>query len=89
MLSSCGKTGCSHSCCSICFIAKAVAVLRTTLKPSCVIAARHEVRATVNKIHRLRHQRYAIQRLGTVLGIFGRSPGEDTVALRLDPCPRV
>ena len=53
----------------------------------CVIATRHEDRATVNEIHGLRHQKYGIQRLATELGIFGRSAGEDTVALRLDPCP--
>jgi hypothetical protein len=28
-------------------------------------------------------------RLATTLGIFGRSADEDTVALRLDPCPPV
>ncbi len=56
---------------------------------SCVIATRHEDRATVNEIHRLRHQKYGVQRLATALGIFGRSADEDSVALRLDPCPRV
>jgi hypothetical protein len=56
---------------------------------SCVIATRHEDRATVNEIHRLRHQKYGVQRFATALGLFGRSAGEDTVALRLDPCPRV
>ena len=56
---------------------------------SCVIATRHEERATVNEIHRLRHEKYAVQRLATALGIFGRSAGEETVALRIDPCPRV
>jgi hypothetical protein len=56
---------------------------------SCVIATRHEDRETVNEVHRLRHQKYAVQRLATALGLFGRSAGEDTVALRLDPCPRL
>jgi hypothetical protein len=56
---------------------------------SCVIATRHEDRATVNEIHRLRHEKYGVQRFATALGMFGRSAGEDTVALRLDPCPRV
>jgi hypothetical protein len=55
----------------------------------CVIATRHEDRATVNEIHLLRHEKYGVQRLATVLGIFGRSADEDVVALRLDPCPRV
>jgi hypothetical protein len=56
---------------------------------SCVIATRHEDRATVNEIHRLRHQKYGVQRFATAIGMFGRSAGEETVALRLDPCPRV
>ncbi len=55
---------------------------------SCVIATRHEDRATVDEIHRLRLQKYGVQRLATTLGIFGRSADEETVALRLEPCPR-
>jgi hypothetical protein len=54
---------------------------------SCVIATREEQRETVNDIHGLRHQKYGVQRLATAIGIFGRSAGESTVALRLDPCP--
>lgn len=53
----------------------------------CAIATLHEDRPTVNEIHRLRHEKYAVQRLATSLGLFGRSAGEDVVALRLDPCP--
>jgi hypothetical protein len=53
----------------------------------CVIATRHEDRPTVHEIHRLRQQKYGVQRLATRLGIFARSPNETTVALRLDPCP--
>lgn len=53
---------------------------------SCVIVTRDEDRATVNEIHQLRHQKYAVQRITTTLGIFGRSAGEDVVALRLEPC---
>ncbi len=34
----------------------------------------------------LRQEKYAIQRLGGVLGMFGDGPGPDTVTLRLDPC---
>ena len=56
---------------------------------SCVIATRHEDRATVNEIHRLRHEKYGVQRFATAIGLFGRSAGQDTVALRLDPCPRL
>jgi len=53
----------------------------------CVVATRSDGRATVNEIHRLRHEKYAVQRLATSIGIFGRSAGEDVVAVRLDPCP--
>jgi hypothetical protein len=53
----------------------------------CVIVTRVEDRATVNEIHQLRHGKYRVQQLATALGIFGREAREDTVALRLDPCP--
>ena len=55
----------------------------------CVVATRLEDRAKVNEIHELRHQKYSVQRLATELGLFGRSAGEETVTLRLDPCPPV
>ena len=55
----------------------------------CVIARRIEGRETANEIHLLRHQKYAVQRVATGIGLFGRTAGEDTVALRLDPCPGV
>jgi hypothetical protein len=35
---------------------------------------------------RLRDEKYSIQRLGRLIGIFGNGPGPDTVTLRLDPC---
>jgi hypothetical protein len=35
----------------------------------------------------LRQEKYAIQRLGGVLGMYGDGPGPDTITLRLDPCP--
>jgi hypothetical protein len=54
---------------------------------SCVVTTLHEDRATANEIHRLRHQKYGVQRFATSIGLFGRSAGENTVALRLDPCP--
>ena len=34
----------------------------------------------------LRQQKYAVQRLGGLLGMFGDGPGPETVTLRLDPC---
>ena len=35
----------------------------------------------------LRQEKYAIQRLGGVLGMFGDGPSPVTITLRLDPCP--
>jgi len=34
----------------------------------------------------LREEKYAVQRLGGVLGMFGDGPGPETITLRLDPC---
>ena len=34
----------------------------------------------------LRQEKYAIQRLGGVLGMFGDGPSPETITLRLDPC---
>jgi hypothetical protein len=34
----------------------------------------------------LRQDKYAVQRLGGWLGMFGDGPGPDTITLRLDPC---
>jgi hypothetical protein len=34
----------------------------------------------------LRQQKYAVQRLGRLLGMFGDGPGPETITLRLDPC---
>ncbi len=34
----------------------------------------------------LRQEKYAIQRLGGMLGMFGDGPGPETITLRLDPC---
>ncbi len=34
----------------------------------------------------LRQKKYAVQRLGGMLGMFGDGPGPETITLRLDPC---
>jgi hypothetical protein len=34
----------------------------------------------------LRQEKYAVQRLGGVLGMFGDGPGPETITLRLEPC---
>jgi len=36
---------------------------------------------------RLRDEKYAIQRFGRMIGMFGDGPSPETVTLRLDPCP--
>ena len=37
----------------------------------------------------LRQEKYAVQRLGGVLGMFGDGPSPETITLRLDPCESV
>jgi hypothetical protein len=37
----------------------------------------------------LRQEKYAVQRLGGMLGMFGDGPGPETITLRLDPCEPV
>jgi hypothetical protein len=34
----------------------------------------------------LRQEKYAVQRLGGLLGMFGDGPAPETITLRLDPC---
>jgi hypothetical protein len=34
----------------------------------------------------LRQEKYAVQRLGGLIGMFGDGPGPNTITLRLDPC---
>jgi hypothetical protein len=34
----------------------------------------------------LRQEKYAVQRLGGLIGMFGDGPAPDTITLRLDPC---
>jgi hypothetical protein len=34
----------------------------------------------------LRQEKYAVQRLGGLIGMFGDGPSPDTITLRLDPC---
>jgi len=53
----------------------------------CVVATRDESREANDTVHRMRHEKYAVQRLATTLGMFGETAGADTVSLRLDPCP--
>jgi len=34
----------------------------------------------------LRQEKYAVQRLGGILGMFGEGPSPETITMRLDPC---
>jgi len=42
----------------------------------------------VNRAHELRTKKYAVQRLGIVLGMFQETAGTGTVTLKLDPCEK-
>lgn len=37
----------------------------------------------------LRQEKYSVQRLGGMLGMFGDGPSPETITLRLDPCERM
>lgn len=53
----------------------------------CVVAERREQYDQVDAIFQKRTEKYAVQRLAQTLGIYGDSVGENTVTLRLAPCP--
>jgi hypothetical protein len=53
---------------------------------SCVIPHVVDDPAANRRTFDLREEKYAIQRLGQWLGMFGDGPGPDTITLRLDPC---
>jgi hypothetical protein len=44
-------------------------------------------RETVDRIFRLRYDRYWVQRLATAVGVFGRSARPGVVTLQLEACP--
>ena len=52
----------------------------------CVIPRIVEDTAANQRTFDLREEKYAVQRLGDVLGMFGDGPGPHTITLRLDPC---
>ena len=54
---------------------------------SCVVAKLSTDPADNERTFRLRDEKYAIQRLGRRIGLFGDGPSAETVTLRLDPCP--
>lgn len=52
----------------------------------CVQTTQFEDPDIVNRAHRLRTEKYAMQRFAMLLGMFGETAGSGTVALRLDAC---
>jgi hypothetical protein len=52
----------------------------------CVVPHIVDDPAANRRTFELRQQKYAVQRLGGMLGMFGDGPGPDTITLRLDPC---
>jgi hypothetical protein len=54
---------------------------------SCVVPSLARDPADGERTFRLRDEKYAIQRLGRLIGLFGDGPSPTTVTLRLDPCP--
>jgi hypothetical protein len=52
----------------------------------CVIPRIVEDPAANRRTFDLRQEKYAIQRLGGLLGMFGDGPAPESVTLRLDPC---
>ena len=52
----------------------------------CVIPRIVEDAVANRRTFDLRQEKYAIQRLGGVLGMFGDGPSPETITLRLDPC---
>jgi hypothetical protein len=52
----------------------------------CVVPALSTDPADNERTFRLRDEKYAVQRLGRAIGLFGDGPSPQTVTLRLDPC---
>ncbi len=55
----------------------------------CVIPRMVEDPVVNRRTFDLRQEKYAVQRLGGVLGMFGDGPSPETITLRLDPCESV
>lgn len=53
----------------------------------CVIPALVEDRATVGEIHRMKVDKYKAAQISASIGMYPSEASENTVALRLDPCP--
>ena len=52
----------------------------------CVTPVLHEDRPTVERIHRMKVEKYKVAQVSGALGLYPLEASEQTVALRLDPC---
>lgn len=52
----------------------------------CVTTEHVDDLAVANEIVDLRHEKYAVQRLATAVGLFGRHASANTAAIRIAPC---
>ena len=53
----------------------------------CVVPVLHEDRPTVEAIHGMKLEKYAVARGSAAIGFYPRTAPETSVSLRLDPCP--
>lgn len=53
----------------------------------CVETTVESDRETVTAVRDARYERYAIQRLATMVGVFTREPGPEAIVVRVAPCP--
>jgi hypothetical protein len=53
----------------------------------CVETTVESDRETVTAVRNARYERYAIQRLATMVGVFTREPGPEAIVVRVAPCP--
>lgn len=54
----------------------------------CAILRLHKDRPTVEAIHALKVDKYAVARASAAIGLYPSEASATTVALRLDPCPK-
>lgn len=67
-------------------IAGAELLLLRDGKTRCVVPHLVDEPVANRRTFDLRQQKYAVQRLGGLLGMFGDGPSPETITLRLDPC---
>ncbi len=54
----------------------------------CVVPVLHEDRPTVEAVHALKIEKYAVARASAAVGLYPQEAPVTSVSLRLDPCPR-